>query len=143
MLEQIATGPITYQALEEDIHFVRFEETSRQAVTALMTVVERLYIETAEAGVLYLMVDSTIGSLPMTAAIREGMQLEKKHPTHPKVVVALIHTHPLVKLLDGMLRPLRNKNQIRLFGPQEREQAMAWLRTRQAEAELTKRSIAG
>ena len=77
----------------------------------------------------------------MTVAIREGMQLEKKHPTHPKVVVALIHTHPLVKLLDGMLRPLRNKNQIRLFGPHEREDAMTWLRTRQAEAELTKRSV--
>jgi hypothetical protein len=141
MVDYIATGPITYQTLGDDIHFIRFEESSRQAVTALMTLIEQLYIETADAGVLYLIVDSSAGSLPMAAAIRDGMQLENRYPKHPKVILALLHSHPMAKLLDGMLRPLRNKNQIRLFGPHDRDQATEWLRTRQAEAELAKRSV--
>ena len=137
----VATGSITYQALGENIHFIRFEETSRQTVTTLMTLLERLYTQAAGTGALYLLVDSVSGSLPMTTAIREGLELEKRHPTHPTVYVALMHQHPLAKLLDTMLRPLRIKNQIRLFDAKAREKAIDWLLSKQAEAALVEQPM--
>ena len=139
MLEHttVATGSLTYQPLGENIHFIRFEASSRQTVTTLMTLLERLYTQAAEDGALYLLVDSVSGTLPMTTTVREGIELEKRHPHHPKVYVALMHQHPLAKLLDTMLRPLRINNQIRLFEAHEREQAINWLLAKQEEAAMT------
>jgi hypothetical protein len=122
-----------YEILDANIHAIRFEAATRQAVTSLMTLVEHLYVQYADAGAVFLLVDSTSSSLPMGVAIREGLQLEKRYPQHPTIYVALLHTNSLAKLLDSMLRPLRINNQIRLFGPKEHDQAVEWLRTKQAE----------
>jgi len=135
MLERtsVTTGSLIYQTLGEDIHFVRFEESSRQTVITLMNLLERLYAQTDDSGALYVLVDSTAASLPMTAAIREGIELEKRFPRHPRVYVALMHNHPLAKMLDTMLRPLRHKNSIRLFDGNQREEAVNWLIAKQSE----------
>ncbi|MBX3082490.1 MAG: STAS/SEC14 domain-containing protein [Anaerolineae bacterium] len=133
MLERtsVTTGSLTYQTLGENIHFVRFEEASRQTVITLINLLERLYAQSGASDDLYLLVDSSAVSLPMTTAIREGIDLEKRHPNHPTVHVALLQRHPLAKMLDTMLRPLRFKNHIRLFDATEREQAIDWLIAKQ------------
>lgn len=127
----LTSGAIIYQVLDHDIHFVRFEESSRQSATSLFQLLERLYVSSAEAGYLCMLIDSVDEAVPITATVRDGIALENRYPQHVPVFVALMHHHPLASLLDVMLRPLRSKNQIRLFAPDKREQAIAWLLERQ------------
>ena len=127
---------VRYELLDHDIHFVCAVQSTGQAVNDLFVVLEKLYQTTPDSGVVSMLVDSINASMPMTPAIRVAGELEKKYPNHIPVNVALLQRHPLANILQIMLRPLRLKNQIRLFDAPNRDEAIQWLIDKQAEARM-------
>jgi hypothetical protein len=124
---------INYQVLDNGIHFLRMVQSNRQAAISLFALMEDLYHSPAEHGMISMLVDSTAASVPLVESVRLAGELEKKYPSHIPVNVALLQQHPLANILQTMLRPLRLKNQTRLFEANQREEAIDWLLAKRAE----------
>jgi len=123
---------IGYETTTSGIHVVEIRDGSRLAVAALLSIMERLYSDPSFTKGIYILVDATQHTLPLTPTIRQVIQLERKHPVHPPVNTAVMIGLDFAMMVDTMLTPIRSKNPIRLFSPKDRERAMQWLLARQA-----------
>lgn len=126
------TAAIIHETNNLGIHSIDIQDASRVAVDALIGILEKLYAEPTPAKGIYLLVDSTKHTLPLTPSIRQVMQLERLYPNHAPLNAAVLINLDFAIMVDTMLTPLRNRNQIRLFTPKDKERAMQWLLARQA-----------
>jgi hypothetical protein len=126
------TDAIVYEKNNFGIHLIDIQDGTRNGVESLITILERLYSDPTLGKHIYMMVDSTKHTLPLTPSIRRVMQLERLYPNHAPLNAAVLINLDFAIMVDTMLTPLRSRNQIRLFTPKDRERAMQWLLARQA-----------
>jgi hypothetical protein len=128
----MTTEAISHAVNDLGIHVIEINDGSRESMDAMLSILERMYAEPTTAKAIYILMDSTKYTLPLTPTIRQVIQLEQTYPNHPSLNIAVLLGLDIAIMVDTMLRPLRNKNQIRMFTPKDRERAMQWLMSRQA-----------
>jgi hypothetical protein len=123
--------PCIYRVLEGPVKEFVLTEVSRRAVDALFDTAEKVMSEAVlNSDLLALvqpsLIDSGIGLQPLNHSLHRLRLLLNKFPESRKSFMAVIlPAGPLLKTLSVMTRPIAP---IRLYTPQEREQALAWLR---------------
>ena len=128
------TDVLAYEVLGDDIHFVRLADYSRQHIATLTAVFQLLYATTEETETLYLLIDCAAASAAETTRVWDAIDLIRREPPQPPVVVAMLRRHPPMSMLTTILTPLRSQNQVRLFNADERDRAVGWLLSKQLEA---------
>jgi hypothetical protein len=125
------TPTCTHQVLEGPIQEFVLSSASRQAVDDLFDTMEKVLTdghERSDPSIIagsYL-IDSRIGMLPLNYAFTRARMMAKKFPTHPQSRSAVIFApSPLVKTVGFFLRSF---GPTRIYSPDERDQALAWLR---------------
>ncbi|MBX3082491.1 MAG: hypothetical protein KF716_12715 [Anaerolineae bacterium] len=118
---------VSYEVLDNDIHYIRLLQSTRQAAVSTFSILEHLYRQPSHRQVLSILMDSSHASVPLASSVHMAAELEKKYPTHVPVNIALLQRNPLANVLQTMLRPLRMKNQTRLFDSEQHTQAIEWL----------------
>jgi hypothetical protein len=126
--------PLTcvHHVLEGSIQEFVLSVASRQAVDDLFDAMEQVLADGHARKDMSIiagsyLIDSRIGMLPLNYAFIRARAMAQKFPTHPQSRSAVIFTpSPLVKTVGFFLRSF---GPTRIYVPDEREQALAWLRT--------------
>jgi hypothetical protein len=131
---ELNTPTCVYHALEGPVQEFVLTATSRQAVDDLFDMMEKLLADGHARKDLSIiagayLIDSRIGMLPLNYAFMRARATAQKFPTHPQSRTAVIFSpSPLVKTVGFFLRAF---GATRIYGPQEREAALTWLRAKE------------
>ena len=121
-----------HRVLDGDIHEFIFMEASRRCVDELLEVVDALNSEVVKTGAdpyRSIIVDSTRGLPPINYTFSQMRPLSKKYPQQRASVALICQPNFLVTTIAIMMRAI---SPIRFFKPDEREQALAWLKEQAA-----------
>lgn len=120
----------TFRILEGGVKEFVLKEVSRRAVDSLFDMAEKVIGDAVSNNDLLALsqptlIDSGIGLQPLNHSLLRLRALMIKFPETRKGSTAVIlPASPLLKTLSVMMRPIAS---IRLYTPQERDQAQAWL----------------
>jgi hypothetical protein len=118
-----------YRVLDGDVQEFVLMEVSRRAVNEMFDITEKLLAEAAAQGKNIrqpVLIDSQIGLQPINHIIMRMRILVNIFPARRTSRVALIISpNPLSKTIAVLMRPFAP---VRLYTPEERDQALAWLR---------------
>jgi hypothetical protein len=120
----------TFRHIDGRIKEFVLTELSRRAIDDLFDIAESmLYEATLKNDLPFLsqpsLIDSSIGTQPLNHSLVRLRAMMDKYPETRKGLVAIIlPPSPLLKTLAFMMRPLAP---MRIYTPQERDQALEWL----------------
>jgi hypothetical protein len=120
-----------YRVLEDGIQEFVLTEVSRRALDEMFDITERVLNEAAARNdradlAVPVLIDSSVGLQLLNYTFIRMRTLVNKFPARRTGRVALLlPSSPLLKTISIIMRPLAP---IRIFGTDERDQAMAWLR---------------
>ena len=124
------TSACTFQYLDGRVKEFVLTEVSRRAVDELFDMAERMLHEALlRNDLLYLsqptLIDSGVGTQPLNHSLARLHAMMDKFPqTRHGLIAITLPSSPLLKTLSVMMRPLAP---MRIYTPQEREQALSWL----------------
>jgi hypothetical protein len=125
------TSACLYHVLDGNVHEFILTEASRQALDEMFDITEKQLRDQVTSGAPELarsvLVDCSVGFPPINYALVRVKSLMKEFPGQQRMRSALIlPSGPLLKALSIMLRPI---TPVRIYMPEDREAALAWLRT--------------
>jgi hypothetical protein len=117
-----------HHILEGNIHEFILTAPSRRTVDELLAIVDTLNSEVASSGGdlhRYILVDSTKGLPPINYTFAQMGPLARKYPQQRATVALISQPNFLLTTITIMMRAI---SPVRFYKPDEREQALAWLR---------------
>ena len=123
-------SPCHYERLEDDIHQLTFQETSRHAVDAALGHLDRLMRETAPDNTVRIIVLNTNNKpQPVSYVVTKARSMMIELPQRAKLRAALVEEGFFATILDSVFRALLNRHdRLRVFGYAERDKMLEWLR---------------
>lgn len=120
-----------HRVLEDNIQEFVFTEVSRRALDDMFDITEKSLREASEnegeAGAAAVLIDSSVGPQSLNYSLIRLRAMMGRFPGQRKAAIAIIlPANPLVRTISLMMRPIAP---VRIYTPQEREQALAWLRS--------------
>ena len=131
----------TFRYLEGRIKEFVLTEVSRRAVDELFDLTEQIQREAASRNDLVtqslpVLIDSSVGVQSLNYSMTRLRTVMSEFPeTHKSPIAIILPIGPLLRTISVMMRPIAP---MRLYIPQGRDEALAWLRAR-AEAQSGQR----
>ncbi|MDX1995257.1 MAG: STAS/SEC14 domain-containing protein [bacterium] len=109
-------------------HEFVFHKPSRQVVDEWLAQLEILRAARQPGEPFLMLVDSTVGIVPLTYAFQRGRSFADRFPQRQSSRIALLIDNTFISIVNSFIQMLRSSTEIvRLFRPDQREEAIAWL----------------
>ena len=127
------TPACIHRVLDGNIQEFVLTEISRRALDEMFDTTEKFLLEAVEsggssAGSGAVLIDSSVGPQSLNYSLVRLRAMMGRFPGQRKAAIAIIlPSNPLVRTISVMMRSIAP---VRIYTPQEREKALAWLRER-------------
>jgi hypothetical protein len=109
-------------------HEFVFHKPSRQVVDEWLAQLEILRAARQPGDPFLMLVDSTVGIVPLTYAFQRGRSFADRFPQRQSSRIALLIDNTFISIVNSFIQMLRSSTEtVRLFRPDQREEAIAWL----------------
>jgi hypothetical protein len=128
MAEKVRTR-CTYRVLDNGIHEFVFSETSRAAVDDFIESAREMMEAAGDSEPTPTLFDTRVGAQPINYVFARIRTLMKEYPTTQQGKLAMIMRPNALLTAVKALMSMFPKVKVRFFGPEERDDAIAWLLT--------------
>jgi len=122
---------LTYQLMDNNIHWFRINESSRQMIEDLFDKITEIKDSGLyDSQILYLFDSESINELPIRYLIQRANKWEKAQTFIPPTKTALVYqlSGLMIFAVNTLIKTFNKHNsQTRVFLPSQRDEALAWL----------------
>jgi len=126
------TDNITYTFIDDDIHWIKVHNSSRQTVEDIFDQLTKIVKAVPHnQPILYLLDSSEVDELPFRYLMERAKIWEAEQDYLPPVRNAILQSQNMILhvMVNMMMRVFKNKDdEARLFNSNERNEAIEWLR---------------